>query len=159
MEGLILQTPSQNSSLSCSPSLSNPLFHLRPLRHEGSSLPTLFFFYLHPISRLLNLRFLQHPNPVGTGLATEAVVEAAGPDCIVPGQITPIRLLGVKVFLVFCLILWSCISLAENSFPLMIISYQNYYYYYYLTDIINFIVVSLVFYFFIFFKQIYISFS
>ncbi|XP_043814658.1 uncharacterized protein LOC110620138 isoform X2 [Manihot esculenta] len=42
------------------------------------------------------LSVMKHPNPVGTGLATEAVVEAAGPDCIVPGQITPIRLLGVK---------------------------------------------------------------
>lgn len=27
-----------------------------------------------------------------------AIVEAAGPECIVPGQITPIRLLGVKVW-------------------------------------------------------------
>lgn len=27
----------------------------------------------------------------------EAIVEAAGPECIVPGQVTPIKLLGVKV--------------------------------------------------------------
>lgn len=40
---------------------------------------------------------MKHPNPVGTGLATAAIVEAAGPDCIVPGQITPVRLLGLKV--------------------------------------------------------------
>jgi hypothetical protein len=43
--------------------------------------------------------FLQHPNPIGSGLAMEAIVEAAGPECIVPGQITPIKLLGVKVLL------------------------------------------------------------
>lgn len=27
----------------------------------------------------------------------EAVLESAGPDCVVPGQVTPLRLLGVKV--------------------------------------------------------------
>lgn len=40
---------------------------------------------------------VQNPNPIGSGLGSEAIVEAAGPDCIVPGQITPIRLLGLKV--------------------------------------------------------------
>jgi hypothetical protein len=44
------------------------------------------------------LSVMKHPNPIGTGLATEALVEAAGPDCIVPGQITPFRVLGLKVF-------------------------------------------------------------
>ncbi|KAB5552358.1 hypothetical protein DKX38_009669 [Salix brachista] len=44
------------------------------------------------------LSVMKHPNPIGTGLATEALVEAAGPDCIVPGQITPIRLVGLKVW-------------------------------------------------------------
>uniref|UniRef100_A0A2P2KN34 Uncharacterized protein MANES_08G012300 n=1 Tax=Rhizophora mucronata TaxID=61149 RepID=A0A2P2KN34_RHIMU len=44
------------------------------------------------------LSVMKHPNPVGSGLGEEAVVEAAGPDCIVPGQITPLRLLGVKVW-------------------------------------------------------------
>lgn len=28
----------------------------------------------------------------------EAIVEAAGPDCMVPGQIAPIKLLGLKVW-------------------------------------------------------------
>lgn len=42
---------------------------------------------------------LQHPNPIGSGLAMEAIVEAAGPECIVPGQMKPIKLLGVKVLL------------------------------------------------------------
>lgn len=42
---------------------------------------------------------LQHPDPIGSGLGTEAIVEAAGPDCIVPGQNPPIKLLGFKVLL------------------------------------------------------------
>ncbi|KAJ8899820.1 hypothetical protein K2173_019521 [Erythroxylum novogranatense] len=41
---------------------------------------------------------MKHPNPVGNGLAVDAVLEAAGPDCIVPGQIKPIRIVGVKVW-------------------------------------------------------------
>lgn len=44
------------------------------------------------------LAIIKHPNPVGSGLASDAIVEAAGPDCIVPGQIKPVRLLGVKVW-------------------------------------------------------------
>ena len=43
--------------------------------------------------------YLQHSNPIGNGLAMEAIVEAAGPECIVPGQITPIKLLGLKVLI------------------------------------------------------------
>lgn len=39
----------------------------------------------------------QHDDPIGSGLGKEAVVEAAGPDCIVPGQTVPIKLLGLKV--------------------------------------------------------------
>ncbi|PRQ43639.1 hypothetical protein RchiOBHm_Chr3g0470611 [Rosa chinensis] len=41
---------------------------------------------------------MKHPNPVGNGLARDAIVEAAGPDCIVPGQVTPVKLLGLKVW-------------------------------------------------------------
>ncbi|XP_056172202.1 uncharacterized protein LOC115674201 isoform X4 [Syzygium oleosum] len=41
---------------------------------------------------------MKHPDPIGSGLAIGAVVEAAGPDCIVPGQIPPVKLLGVKVW-------------------------------------------------------------
>lgn len=44
------------------------------------------------------LFLMKHPNPVGSGLALEAMVEAAGPECIVPGQIKPIKLLGLKVW-------------------------------------------------------------
>uniref|UniRef100_A0A0D9YFQ6 Uncharacterized protein n=1 Tax=Oryza glumipatula TaxID=40148 RepID=A0A0D9YFQ6_9ORYZ len=41
---------------------------------------------------------MKHPDPIGEGLAMEAMVEAAGPECIVPGQQTPLRLLGLKVW-------------------------------------------------------------
>ncbi|OMO81807.1 hypothetical protein CCACVL1_12196 [Corchorus capsularis] len=44
------------------------------------------------------LAVMKHPDPIGSGLATDAIVEAAGPECIVPGQIAPVRLLGVKVW-------------------------------------------------------------
>ncbi|KAL7170258.1 hypothetical protein ACSBR2_035182 [Camellia fascicularis] len=44
------------------------------------------------------LSIMKHPNPIGSGLGNEAIVEAAGPDCIVPGQITPVKLLGLKVW-------------------------------------------------------------
>ncbi|KAJ8421760.1 hypothetical protein Cgig2_000806 [Carnegiea gigantea] len=39
---------------------------------------------------------MRDPNPVGHGLAVGAVLEGAGPECIVPGQATPIKLLGLK---------------------------------------------------------------
>ncbi|XBI19587.1 hypothetical protein VPH35_061062 [Triticum aestivum] len=41
---------------------------------------------------------LQNPDPIGMGLAMEAVAEAAGPECIVPGQQAPLRLMGLKVW-------------------------------------------------------------
>ncbi|KAI3472032.1 hypothetical protein Pfo_028720 [Paulownia fortunei] len=44
------------------------------------------------------LSVMKHSDPIGSGLGKEAVVEAAGPDCIVPGQIAPIKLLGLKVW-------------------------------------------------------------
>ncbi|XP_009804413.1 uncharacterized protein LOC107814332 [Nicotiana tabacum] len=44
------------------------------------------------------LSIMKHPDPIGSGLGTEAIVEAAGPDCIVPGQNPPIKLLGFKVW-------------------------------------------------------------
>ncbi|XP_041026290.1 uncharacterized protein LOC121266510 [Juglans microcarpa x Juglans regia] len=44
------------------------------------------------------LHVMKHQNPIGSGMAMEAIVEVAGPECIVPGQITPIKLLGVKVW-------------------------------------------------------------
>ncbi|KAK9723929.1 hypothetical protein RND81_05G035100 [Saponaria officinalis] len=44
------------------------------------------------------LSVMRDPNPVGNGLAVDAVLEAAGPECIVPGQATPVKLLGLKVW-------------------------------------------------------------
>ncbi|KAL5975075.1 hypothetical protein ACLOJK_031751 [Asimina triloba] len=44
------------------------------------------------------LAVMKHPDPIGGGFATEAELEAAGPDCIVPGQSKPVRLLGLKVW-------------------------------------------------------------
>ncbi|KAF5207720.1 hypothetical protein FRX31_002695 [Thalictrum thalictroides] len=44
------------------------------------------------------LAIMKHPDPIGQGFATEATLEAAGPDCLVPGQTTPIKLLGLKVW-------------------------------------------------------------
>ncbi|KAG6437312.1 hypothetical protein SASPL_102226 [Salvia splendens] len=44
------------------------------------------------------LSVMKHDDPIGSGLGKEAVVEAAGPDCIVPGQTVPIKLLGLKVW-------------------------------------------------------------
>ncbi|EPS59104.1 hypothetical protein M569_15708, partial [Genlisea aurea] len=41
---------------------------------------------------------MMHDDPIGSGLAKEAIVEAAGPDCIVPGQTPPVKLLGLKVW-------------------------------------------------------------
>ncbi|KAL2345100.1 hypothetical protein Fmac_006385 [Flemingia macrophylla] len=38
------------------------------------------------------------PDPIGSGLGDEAIVEAAGPDCIVPGQKMPFKLLGLQVW-------------------------------------------------------------
>ena len=45
----------------------------------------------------LDLGALQHPDPIGKGLACESFVELEGPDCIIPGQIRPIKLLGLQV--------------------------------------------------------------
>ncbi|MQL90059.1 hypothetical protein Taro_022640 [Colocasia esculenta] len=41
---------------------------------------------------------MNRANPIGEGFATEARLEAAGPECVVPGQVTPIKLLGLKVW-------------------------------------------------------------
>ncbi|KAJ1698372.1 hypothetical protein LUZ63_006884 [Rhynchospora breviuscula] len=44
------------------------------------------------------IQVMKHPDPIREGFAMEAQLEAAGPDCIVPGQTTPVRLLGLKVW-------------------------------------------------------------
>ncbi|XP_078171315.1 uncharacterized protein LOC144565431 [Carex rostrata] len=44
------------------------------------------------------IQVMKHPNPIREGFALEAQLEAAGPECIVPGQVAPVRLLGLKVW-------------------------------------------------------------
>jgi len=44
------------------------------------------------------LSIMKHPDPIGKGLASEAFLEAAGPDCLVPGQVRPIKLLGLQLW-------------------------------------------------------------
>ncbi|CAN6439360.1 unnamed protein product [Victoria cruziana] len=44
------------------------------------------------------LAVMKNSNPVGNGFASEARLESAGPECIVPGQVKPVRLLGLKVW-------------------------------------------------------------
>ncbi|XP_022767272.1 uncharacterized protein LOC111311809 isoform X2 [Durio zibethinus] len=60
----------------------------------GKSIPKI---HHSPVLRLAQtphsnyaLAVMKHPDPVGSGLAIEAIVESAGPECIVPGQITPV---------------------------------------------------------------------
>ncbi|WOK91797.1 hypothetical protein Cni_G00488 [Canna indica] len=61
--------------------------------------------HLNPVLRVQHnpntnyaLAVMKQPDPIGGGFATEAIVEAAGPDCIVPGLATPVKLLGMKVW-------------------------------------------------------------
>jgi hypothetical protein len=42
------------------------------------------------------MSIMKHPDPIGYGLARECFLEPAGPDCIIPGQPKPIRLLGFQ---------------------------------------------------------------
>ncbi|KAJ6810438.1 uncharacterized protein M6B38_156915 [Iris pallida] len=44
------------------------------------------------------LAVMKRPDPIGEGFALEAKIESAGPDCIVPGQVAPIKLLGLKIW-------------------------------------------------------------
>ncbi|KAK7245073.1 hypothetical protein RIF29_39904 [Crotalaria pallida] len=76
-----------------------------PWRATSPSLKPLPKIHQSPLLRISQspfsdyaLHVMKLPDPIGTGFADEAIVEAAGPDCIVPGQITPIKLLGLKVW-------------------------------------------------------------
>ncbi|KAA0043981.1 uncharacterized protein E5676_scaffold352G002850 [Cucumis melo var. makuwa] len=70
-----------------------------PWRASGKPIPKI---HHAPLLRISQSPFsdyaLAHPDPIGSGLATDAVLEAAGPDCIVPGQSAPVKLLGLKVW-------------------------------------------------------------
>ncbi|KAM7464207.1 hypothetical protein LguiA_032328 [Lonicera macranthoides] len=76
-----------------------------PWRATGTAGPPIPKIHHSPLLRLPQTPFsnhalsvMKHPNPIGSGLGTEAVVEAAGPDCIIPGQAVPVKLLGLKVW-------------------------------------------------------------
>lgn len=58
----------------------------------------MFYFFVFLKVGPANFSIFQQSNPIGNGLGNEAIVEAAGPDCVVPGQTVPIKLLGLKVF-------------------------------------------------------------
>eukprot|EP00246_Nothoceros_aenigmaticus_P015521 TRINITY_DN6503_c0_g1_i1.p2 TRINITY_DN6503_c0_g1~~TRINITY_DN6503_c0_g1_i1.p2 ORF type:complete len:139 (+),score=18.03 TRINITY_DN6503_c0_g1_i1:186-602(+) len=44
------------------------------------------------------MSIIKHPDPIGMGLATEAFIEAAGPDCLVPGQPRPLRIGALQIW-------------------------------------------------------------
>ncbi|XP_024368741.1 uncharacterized protein [Physcomitrium patens] len=44
------------------------------------------------------ISIMKHPDPIGYGLAREAYVEPAGPDCIIPGLQRPVKVLGLQVW-------------------------------------------------------------
>ncbi|XP_004494079.1 uncharacterized protein [Cicer arietinum] len=76
-----------------------------PWRATSSSVKPIPKIHHSPILRVSHTPFsdyaisiMKHPDPIGDGLGDEAIVEAAGPECIIPGQITPVRLLGLKVW-------------------------------------------------------------
>ncbi|XP_022144765.1 uncharacterized protein LOC111014375 [Momordica charantia] len=73
-----------------------------PWRASGRPIPKI---HHAPVLRISQSPFsnyalsvMKHPDPIGSGLATDAILEAAGPDCIVPGQSAPVKLLGLKVW-------------------------------------------------------------
>ncbi|XP_057438252.1 uncharacterized protein LOC130730303 [Lotus japonicus] len=84
-----------------SPSLQNDV----PWRALSSSMKPVPKIHQSPVLRISQNPFsdyaisvMRHPDPIGGGFGEGAIVEAAGPDCIVPGQAMPIKLLGLKVW-------------------------------------------------------------
>ncbi|KAE8651047.1 hypothetical protein Csa_001390 [Cucumis sativus] len=76
-----------------------PLSKDAPWRASGKPIPKINHAPLLRISQSPFSNYaLSHPDPIGSGLATDAILEAAGPDCIVPGQSAPVKLLGLKVW-------------------------------------------------------------
>ncbi|CAM8888748.1 hypothetical protein QQ045_024635 [Rhodiola kirilowii] len=76
-----------------------------PWRTASGSAKPIPKIHLSPVLRVVQNPYtnyacsvMKHHNPIGSGMATEAVVEAAGPDCIVPGLTTPVKVLGLKVW-------------------------------------------------------------
>ncbi|KEH17042.1 hypothetical protein MtrunA17_Chr6g0475331 [Medicago truncatula] len=76
-----------------------------PWRASSSSAKPIPKIHHSPILRVSQNPFsdyaisiMRHPDPIGDGLGDDAIVEAAGPECIIFGQVTPIKLLGLKVW-------------------------------------------------------------
>ncbi|KAE8664152.1 bifunctional monodehydroascorbate reductase and carbonic anhydrase nectarin-3 [Hibiscus syriacus] len=61
----------------------------------GKSIPRILHSFVLRLRQTPNSSYviavMKYSDPIESGLATEAIVEAAGPECIVPGQIAPIR--------------------------------------------------------------------
>ncbi|XP_027931175.1 uncharacterized protein LOC114187192 isoform X2 [Vigna unguiculata] len=76
-----------------------------PWRASSSTAKPLPKIHLSPLLRVSQtpvtdyaVSVMRHPDPIGSGLGDEAIVEAAGPDCLVPGQKMPLQLLGLQVW-------------------------------------------------------------
>ncbi|KAG6596492.1 uncharacterized protein LOC111443428 [Cucurbita moschata] len=79
-----------------------PVLKDAPWRAAGKPTPKI---HHAPVLRIAQSPFsnyaisvMKHPDPIGSGLAMDAILESAGPDCIVPGQTAPVKLLGLKVW-------------------------------------------------------------
>ncbi|GLJ44323.1 hypothetical protein SUGI_0927890 [Cryptomeria japonica] len=44
------------------------------------------------------LSVMKHPDPIGHGVAVEAFLESAGRECVVPGHVRPVTLLGLQLW-------------------------------------------------------------
>ncbi|GAA0186389.1 hypothetical protein LIER_33677 [Lithospermum erythrorhizon] len=82
-----------------------PLAKDVPWRASGAAAKPIPKVHLSPLLRLSHnpytqyaLYVMKHPDPIGSGLGDEAIVEAAGPECIIPGQPIPVKLLGLKIW-------------------------------------------------------------
>eukprot|EP00252_Welwitschia_mirabilis_P015256 TRINITY_DN33536_c0_g1_i1.p1 TRINITY_DN33536_c0_g1~~TRINITY_DN33536_c0_g1_i1.p1 ORF type:complete len:123 (+),score=13.53 TRINITY_DN33536_c0_g1_i1:134-502(+) len=44
------------------------------------------------------LSVVKDPDPIGNGLASCAFIESAGRECLIPGYVRPVRLLGLQIW-------------------------------------------------------------
>lgn len=58
---------------------------------------------------------MQHPDPIGVGLANEISFECGGSDCLIPGLVRPTRVLGLQVTLFISLVARSVSMLLERA--------------------------------------------
>ncbi|KAK7284998.1 hypothetical protein RJT34_19753 [Clitoria ternatea] len=76
-----------------------------PWRASSSSVKPIPKIHHSPLLRISHTPFsdyaisvMRHSDPIGSGLGDEAILESAGPECIVPGQTMPLKLLGLQVW-------------------------------------------------------------